>query len=252
MKYLPLALLALIPSIAADTIELRSGELLNGRYLGGTMSTVRFEVDRATRTIPVTEIIAITFEGTAAAPQAAPTSTSPVGQPDRAPASAPTPAASVVVPAGTKLLVRTQEPVDSNRHRAGHRFTCRLEGDLRVGGQVAASKGTMVYGQLTAAQRSRRLVGRSELLIVMNGISVDGKVVALRTSECKAVSENTTRQTLGRTARGAVIGALIDGSDGAETGAKVGLGVSVLTSGSSIHIPTGTLLEFTLEAPVRL
>jgi hypothetical protein len=75
--------------------------------------------------------------------------------------------------------------------------------------------------------------------------------VPIRTSAVKAVSENTGKQTVGRTARAAAVGGLIDGSSGAKTGAKVGLGASILTSGSQVYIPRGTLLEYTLGAEFR-
>ena len=172
MKLVPLALLVFCPTAAADTLELRSGELLNGRFLGGTQSTVRFEVGGTTQTIPVADVLAITFESSSPAQGGVAGGTPPVGRTAPAPAPARATPQPIVVPAGTKLLVRSQEAIDSNRHRSGHRFTCVLEGDLRVGNRVAAPKGTVVYGQLTAAKQSRRLVGRSEMFIVMNGISV--------------------------------------------------------------------------------
>ncbi|MBW2220378.1 MAG: hypothetical protein JRF40_12965, partial [Deltaproteobacteria bacterium] len=65
-----------------------------------------------------------------------------------------------------------------------------------------------------------------------------------------AVTDNTAKNTVGKTARFAAIGALADGKKGARTGAKVGVGVSVLTSGNQINIPAGTLLDFTLAAPL--
>jgi hypothetical protein len=46
------------------------------------------------------------------------------------------------------------------------------------------------------------------------------------------------------------LGGLIDGKSGARTGAKVGAGVSILTSGERINVPRGTLLETTLRAPL--
>ena len=60
------------------------------------------------------------------------------------------------------------------------------------------------------------------------------------------------RNTVGRTARAAAIGGLIDGSDGARTGAKVGLGASILTRGESLQVPAGTLLETQLRTPLDL
>jgi hypothetical protein len=55
--------------------------------------------------------------------------------------------------------------------------------------------------------------------------------------------------TVGKTAWGAAIGALADGRDGARTGAKIGLGMAVLSAGKSVNIPSGTLLDITLDLP---
>jgi len=45
---------------------------------------------------------------------------------------------------------------------------------------------------------------------------------------------------------------LVDGSSGAKTGAKVGLGASILTGGQSINVPAGTLLETALRTPLSI
>jgi len=42
----------------------------------------------------------------------------------------------------------------------------------------------------------------------------------------------------------------VAGSSGALTGAAVGAGASILTSGNSIHIPAGTLVETSLRSPL--
>ena len=49
----------------------------------------------------------------------------------------------------------------------------------------------------------------------------------------------------------AAIGGLAKGSEGAVNRVKVGLGVSLLTGGSSVNIPSGTLLEFALISPIN-
>jgi len=48
------------------------------------------------------------------------------------------------------------------------------------------------------------------------------------------------------------MGGLIDGKSGARTGMKVGAGVSLLTSGESINIPAGTLLETSLRVALTV
>src|SRR5580658_10558099 len=68
---------------AADTLELKDGRVLQGRYLGGTQAVLRFEIKGEVQTFNVTDAVAITFTGNSgktSAPAVAP------------PASAPSPA----------------------------------------------------------------------------------------------------------------------------------------------------------------
>src|SRR5258705_10426716 len=45
----------------ADTLELKDGRVLQGRYLGGTQAILRFEVNGAVQTVPTHDILALTF-----------------------------------------------------------------------------------------------------------------------------------------------------------------------------------------------
>lgn len=45
---------------------------------------------------------------------------------------------------------------------------------------------------------------------------------------------------------------MIDGSSGARTGAKVGVGAAILSGGNKAQIPAGTLLEFSLTEALEL
>jgi hypothetical protein len=74
----------------------------------------------------------------------------------------------------------------------------------------------------------------------------------MRTAGLKAQGPNEAGRTVGRTARAAAIGGLYGGSSSAKKGAKVGLGASLLTSGSSINIAAGTMLETSLASPLVL
>jgi hypothetical protein len=220
----------------ADVLEMKDGTVYKGIFVGGSESTISFQVGRHVHEFEIEQIQGITFDaGGGGQAQAAPTAQS----------------GAVVVPAGTRLLVRMAQDLDSRRHRAGYKFTAKLEGDLVSGGVVVAPNGSTVYGVLAEAQKSGRLVGRSELTTVLTNIMINNQLVPITSSAVKAVSEQTGKKTVGRTARGAAIGGLIDGSDGAKTGAKVGLGVSILTSGSQVYIPRGTLLEYTLGSEFR-
>ncbi len=88
------------------------------------------------------------------------------------------------------------------------------------------------------------------MTITFTHLMINGQLKPIQTSNIQAVVEKGTgRDTVGKTARGAAIGALADGKDGARQGAKIGLGVAILTRGRSVNIPSGTLLDLTLAAP---
>ena len=156
----------------------------------------------------------------------------------------------VTVPAGTHLMIKMTQTINSRQHSAGHKFTAVLEGALAANNTVVAPHGTKVYGQLIQAKQAGRVRGRSQMTIELIHMLINNQRKPIQTSNVQAVaSSGSAGNTVGKTARGAAVGGLIGGSSGARTGAKVGVGASVLTRGSSINIPTGTLLDFTLAAP---
>src|SRR5215467_12676597 len=76
----------------ADTLELKDGRVLQGKYLGGTQAVLRFEVNGEVQTFPTHDIVALTFtrnSGSALAP--APAAAPPA---DPTPSAAPPPAAA--------------------------------------------------------------------------------------------------------------------------------------------------------------
>lgn len=152
----------------------------------------------------------------------------------------------MIVPAGTRLLIRTSESVDSKRHKTGHMFTARLEGDLKVGGVLVAPSGAKVYGKITDARRGGNVAGKAQLGLQLTDLTVDGKPYQIATSSYKEVTQGEGRRTAQRALAGAAIGGLISGKKGAKRGAAVGTGVSIISGGEQIRIPAGTVLEFTL------
>jgi hypothetical protein len=155
----------------------------------------------------------------------------------------------VTVPAGTYFLVRTIDTIDSRQHKAGYRFAVSLEADLMADGKVVAPRGSQAYGVLAQAKQSRRARGKSKLSIELTSIVIKDQAWPVVTQTVQTESESTGRKTLRRTALATGIGALIDGSDGAKTGAIVGASASVVTRGEKISIAAGTILQFRLMAP---
>src|SRR5467141_2006844 len=58
----------------ADTLELKDGRVLKGKYLGGTQAVLRFELNGEVQTFNTADIVALTFTGYSrgAAPEMAP------------------------------------------------------------------------------------------------------------------------------------------------------------------------------------
>jgi len=234
-----LVLLSLGASASADILELKNGNVLNGKYAGGTPGPVRFDTSAGQQVLPTSQVIALTFTTPAAAPAAAPQ------------ASAPTPVASstVTLPSGTTLLVRMMDSI-SSRNAPGATFTTKLEYDLIVNGTVAVKAGTIIYGKVQDSKQAGRAVGKSALDIRLAQIVVGGSPVSIATSGYQQAGEASVKKAARGAAAGAAIGAIAD--DDAGKGAAIGATASLLKKGEVVTIPPGTLLEFTLTQPVTV
>lgn len=58
--------LALVPGLHADSLQLKNGNFVQGKYLGGTERAVQFEVNGKTRLYGIDEILSISFAAASA------------------------------------------------------------------------------------------------------------------------------------------------------------------------------------------
>jgi hypothetical protein len=164
------------------------------------------------------------------------------------------------VPAGTRLLVRMIDSVDSGKQQVGYKFTAGLETNLQVDDTVIAPSGTTLYGRLANAKKAGNMSGAGELTLELTDIVINGTAYPLLTSTFEVKSEGkgkkTTRRIVGGTGLGALIGGLAGGGTGAAIGALAGAAagttVSAATKGKQVSIPSEALLEFRLEQPASL
>ena len=236
------ALLGLGASARADILELKSGNVLNGKYAGGTAGTVRFDAGAGLQVIVTSQVIALTFTTTAAAPAG------------YAPAPAPAPVAAptaVTLPYGTMLLVRMMDSVSSH-NSPGANFTTRLEYNLVADGVVVVPAGTVIYGRVQSSTQARRAFGKSTLDLRLAQMVVGGSPIPIATSGFQQAGEASIKKAMRGAAGGAAIGAIVDGGDGAAKGAAIGATASLLKKGQTITVPPGVLLEFTLTQPVTV
>src|SRR5215831_12951 len=80
----------------------------------------------------------------------------------------------VTVPAGTRLLIRTSDALDTSKQKAGYRFTASLETNLQSEDMVVAPRGGVVYGRLAEASSSGRMSGSSQLTLELTDIVING------------------------------------------------------------------------------
>ncbi len=166
----------------------------------------------------------------------------------------------ITVPTGTRVTVRTIDSIDSDKNRVGDKFTASLEQPLYVNDVLVAPKGADVYGRLDEAKEAGHIEGRSQLKLSLTGIMVNGQVVPITTGDYEVAGKsrgtNTAKKVGGGAAVGAVIGAIVGGGKGAAVGAGVGAGagtaVQVMTKGEQVHVPSETLLEFSIDQPVNM
>jgi hypothetical protein len=175
-------------------------------------------------------------------------------------ASAPQNQKRVTVPAGTRILIRTVDSIDSSKQKAGYRFTASLEANLQAGGVVVAPRGTTVYGRLAQASSAGRMSGSSQLTLELTDIVIKGNAYPLLTSTYEVKGKGEGSKTAKKVIGGAGLGALIGGIAGGGTGAAIGVAAGAVTGtaiagskkGEQLLIPSESLLEFRLQQPVTL
>jgi hypothetical protein len=270
---------------AADTLELKDGRVLQGRYLGGTQAVLRFEIKGEVQTFNVSDAVALTFTGTSSATQAPAPADSAAPSPDARQApivsqDAPPPAVrpsslapptqraqdpaaqygEITIPAGQSLLVRMIDGVDSSKNQVGDVFHASLETDLYIQNSLVARKGTDVYGRLAEVKEAGHLSGSAELQLELIRMVIDGHDYPLVSSDYSLKGQgrgsDTAKKVGGGAVVGAIIGAIAGGGKGAAIGAGVGsaagAGVQVFTRGKQVKVPSETLLDFRLEQPATV
>jgi len=222
----------------ADTLELKNGTVLQGKYLGGTSDTVRFETSAGMQIVSYDEIKNMSVNSSAAP----------------AAAAAPAPAAAttnVTIPAGTSLTVQIRDSV-SSQSAPGASFSTVLQHDLVANGVVAVKAGTVVYGKVQSASQAKRARGQSTLDVRLVQMVVNGNPVPISTGSYIQQGENETRKTVAAAGVGAIIGNNANGGGHSGGGAAWGLAAASLRPGQTLTIPPGALVEFALSVPVTV
>lgn len=275
-----ISLLSVTGLLSADTLTLKNGSTINGHFVGGDDRSVRFASGSQVNTYDVIDIESLRFtqpstRSTMTQPPPPPppsaesssssSSSSSYGPPANsnepyrpAPRENPGNLANMEIPAGTQVVVRLIDAVDSKMDHLGQTYRASVEQPVVINGQTLIPRGSDAVAVLSDDQRSGRIQGKTVLTIALRSVSVNGQTYDLATSNVsKSSGSRTTRsgEVIGGTAAlGAIIGALAGGGRGAAIGAvsggAVGTAAQVATSGERVKIPSETSLTFALQNPL--
>lgn len=164
------------------------------------------------------------------------------------------------IPSGTKVTVRVNESLSSDKVQAGTRFTGVLTEPLVVNGQTLFPRNADVEGQVVRVVDSGRLSRPGELELKLVSVRSGNSTAALNTEPwiIKGASHTKSNVTKigGGAAAGALIGAIAGGGKGAAIGAGVGAaagtGVAAATGKKPATIESEALLAFTTNAATSM
>jgi hypothetical protein len=166
---------------------------------------------------------------------------------------APVVTTAQTVPAGTEIVVRLIDGIDSTKTGTGERFRASIDDPVILGDRVVIPRNADATVQVVKADKS------SELSIKLYDVTVNGRSIDVVSNyaQVKAPGKGSkyAKRSVGLGALGAAIGGIAGGGKGAAIGAVSGAGLGAATvaaSGSKVQLPTETRLSFELRAPLRL
>jgi len=231
---------------SADTLIMRDGTRVQGTMVSFAARTITFRhADGVSRRYPTSQVEALEF---LSAERANPRAMS---------------GRDLEAPAGTELVVRTVEMIDSRNAGADQTFSAVVEQD------VTSASGRVIIPERSSAQLIIRDVssggatGSPEMVLDVRSITVDGRRYVVGTKDLpidgdSGIGKNRrTAETIGGgAALGAIVGAIAGGGKGAAIGVLVGAAggasAQVLTRGRDVRVPAETVLRFMLDRPVTL
>jgi hypothetical protein len=227
--------------------------------------------DKVNRTIPMSQVRSIEYSDAAepvAAPPVAGGSPPPAeSEPEHHEHFHPTEAAitskTYVLAAGTAMVVRNEETIDSGKAAPGQTFPAEVTRDVRdAEGNVVIPRGSNAQIVIRSASKGGKIRGASDLVLDLASVSIDGREYQLSTTDLEekghsgvGANRRTGEFAGGGAAIGAIIGAIAGGGKGAAIGAGSGAGAGALTqilTKGKIKVPVETVLTFQLDRPLRV
>jgi hypothetical protein len=177
------------------------------------------------------------------------------------PPKPPAPPPPVVIPAGTVITVRLDQPVGSKTSKQGDPFEATLSEPVAIDGKAVIPAGSVAAGKVTEAHAAGRFKGGATLDLTLERVIVHGAPYRVETEaitqESKGKGKRTATMIGGAAGAGALIGGLAGGGKGAAIGGLVGAGAgtagAAFTGGDrDITLPAEAVVAFQMKAPLTL
>jgi peptidoglycan hydrolase-like protein with peptidoglycan-binding domain len=168
----------------------------------------------------------------------------------------------VFVPEGTVLTVRTDTPLNSQSARVGQAFRTTVSEALDVDGYTVIPRGSSINGQITLARiatsRQSGMIGvEFTQLVLPDGrtTTMYGKLTSTDPEERRQIDAQGDARVVfigGRSGFGTAIGAIGAGSANDPVGGLLGALGTILSEGTNVNVPAGTVIAVQLESGVTL
>jgi hypothetical protein len=177
-----------------------------------------------------------------------------------APPPPPPPPPPLVVPAGTSLVVRMGNTIDTKTANTGDTFTGTLAHAVAVGDDIAIPAGATVSGTVVSSKSPGKFKGAGDLVVSLTTIDINGVPTSVQTSNygvsVKGKGKRTAVVTGGGAGAGALIGGLAGGGKGALIGGLLGGGAgaagSAFTGNKDLQIPAESAVTFKLSNSITV
>jgi hypothetical protein len=166
----------------------------------------------------------------------------------------------VTIEQGASLSVRLIDSIDTEKNQPGDTFHASLNLPLSAEGAEAIPAGTNITGHVVDIKNASKFAGQSLIVLQLDNILSNGKTYSLQTDQYRKEGSSRGKSTAEKVGGGAILGGIIGAIAGGGKGAAVGtaagagVGAGAQASGKSqqIKLPSETVLNFTLQAPLTV
>ncbi|TEW55662.1 hypothetical protein E2R68_04590 [Psychromonas sp. RZ22] len=149
---------------------------------------------------------------------------------------------AAVLPAGTEIKIRMQEPVNSQLRSVGYYFKALVENAVNIDNKEIIKQGAKASGKVTMLKTANRTEA-AEIELMLTNLTIDNRAISVKSYPVAGRGELVYRTKVGTPN-------LEDEPITASTGEQISNTIPVLTRGNFIELTTGTVVYFILKDDV--